>query len=270
MQKLEFNREIDKHLDYLFSNYLVHHTCQFFTKYSKTMKPFGSGVFAYLGGNYYILTASHVTERLDDNNSLYIKIHDGYVSVVGDVKGTEINKSNGIDLSYIRLDDRIIPDLKRAYKFIDISKFRRHIKLLDATHYCVVGFPEANLEIKDGKSMTGASIYLMQPCKEKVYDYYKFDLNTFFVLEFKGKGTDIKTGETKKIAGDFYGLSGCGLWFIIVNYNGKEYDLDYRLIGIMTEFRKGKYYCLIGNRIEIILNEISNTDGLKFKIKNHA
>ena len=91
-------------------------------------------------------------------------------------------------------------------------------------------------------------------------------MKDFFILDMKGKGTDISTGKPSKIDDQFYGISGCGLWFLIFNNNPTtgELSLDYRLIGIMTEFRKGKYYCLIGNKIRLILNAMTAIDGLKF------
>ncbi len=32
----------------------------------------------------------------------------------------------------------------------------------------------------------------------------------------------------------------------------------------MTEFRKGKFHCLIGNRIELILNQLQATGFIKY------
>ena len=91
---------------------------------------------------------------------------------------------------------------------------------------------------------TGTSAYFMAPSKPKVYDYYKLKPENHISLEFKGKGKDVVTGDIKKIRGDHHGLSGCGLWLIILNKNGSGYDYDFRLIGIMTDFRRGKFdYC---------------------------
>ncbi len=64
-----------------------------------------------------------------------------------------------------------------------------------------------------------------------------------------------------RINTDVYGISGCGVWLCLLYQDGDSIRTDFRLIGIMTEFRKGKYHCLIGDRIELILNQLQ-TEGL--------
>ena len=85
----------------------------------------------------------------------------------------------------------------------------------------------------------------------------------------KGKGTDVKTKQPTKIEANFYGISGGGLWFL--TYNSDEnlnvHSIDYKLIGIMTEFKKGKYYCLIANKIHLILEALTVIEGYEFKKK---
>ncbi|MBF1998936.1 hypothetical protein H0I59_11190, partial [Flavobacterium psychrophilum] len=63
-----------------------------------------------------------------------------------------------------------------------------------------------------------------------------------------------------------YGLSGGGLWYIIIDFDKDKNEIvsEAFLIGIMTEFRRGKYDCLIANRIEIILKMIQNNEGADF------
>lgn len=87
-------------------------------------------------------------------------------------------------------------------------------------------------------------------------------------MEFKGYDTSIESGEGLKVISDPYGLSGCGLWYIVVNKTLEgNYELDFRLIGIMTECRKGKFHCLIGNKIYIILKAFTDFEGVKFQKK---
>ena len=268
LKKMKSDKDTDRVVNDLISNHLLHYTCQFFEKdQTAGMKPFASGVLAILGDSYYILTASHVTDYLHDDQQLYLRIQKGYVSVVGDLRDTDIEESGGIDLAYIRLDEKIVPDLLKAYQFLPLSKFRRHLKLLDAAQYCIIGFPVKNQKKVDGKLLTGASVYVVQPSHIKVYKHYGFNEESSIIMEFKGKGADLKTGELKKIKSDFYGLSGCGLWLIILEHDGKTYTSDFRLIGIMTEFRKDKFFCLIGNRIEIILHDLKENGLINYNEK---
>lgn len=266
MEKVKSNRDIDKALDELMRSELGPHSCQLLEN-NNGMKPYASGVLPKLGDKHYILTASHVVSDWSDQHPLLIRTHSGYVSIVGDKLETEIDKSNGIDLAYILLDERAVPSIKAGHKFLPLSKFRGRTKLLNAVQYCVIGFPEINQKIEDGILKTGASGYFFQPCQPRVYDYYKLNPSTHFALEIKGKGIDIKTGETVKFKTDLHGLSGCGLWLVIVNNNDGVYSTDFRLVGIMTEFRKGRHHCSIGNRVDILLDTLKTYENLNYSEK---
>jgi len=246
---------------------IIRHTCQFFIKSGNELKPFGSGVFVKSENKHFILTASHVAELLENNNeNLFIKVdHKNYINVLGQIWMTEIEKSNSIDIAIIRIDEQMLPALSKPYIFLPISKFRKHDKLLNAPHYAVIGYPSINVKKENGFLETGATIYLTSPSKEKVYKYYGFDPKHFYILEMEGKGNDLTTGNKSKINDKFHGISGCGLWLMFTHKEEKEYKVDYRLIGIMTEFRKGKYYCLIGNKIQIVIDALIKLEDIKIK-----
>ncbi len=263
MGKVKSDNEIDKILNGLMRDEIGPHSCQLFEQGDgKQMKPYASGVLALLGDKHYLLTASHVTENWSNDHQLFTRTPKGYVSIVGDLRETDIEKSNGLDLAYIKLDNQVIPAIEAGHKFLPISKFRKHSKLLDSTQYCVIGFPTINKKFVDGKLKTGASGYFLHPSSDKVYDHYGLNPNTHFVLEMKGKGTDLITGQIGKFKTGAHGLSGCGLWLTLLNSNGDSFSADFRLVGIMTEFRKSKYHCLIGNRIDVILDALQKYEGL--------
>ena len=230
MKKSQFNRNLDKLIDEMAGKRILRHTCQLLKMADKQLVPYASGVFVKIGEIHFLLTASHVTEGWSDENKLFIKTGETrHVSLVGGVRATHIEKSNGVDLAYIILDERIIVSLDGPYIFLPISKIRDHKKLLDATNYCIMGYPEKSLEEINGKMEPIAQAYYVQPCKEKVYEYYGFNSDDFCLMEIKGKGINVKNGDKRKVNTHFYGLSGCGLWLIIVNINGEEFVGDYRL-----------------------------------------
>ncbi|MGB3948424.1 MAG: hypothetical protein WBM13_10595, partial [Bacteroidia bacterium] len=243
-------------------------TCQLFKHDpEKKILPYASSVLAELGGNFYILTASHVTEDWSDQNKLFVQIHGGYISVVGHTRGTVIDKRHKIDCAYIKLDIRVVSELKKGNKFLTIDRLKGHRKMLEETNYCVFGYPTINQKRINGKLKTISAAYFVQASKEKVGEYYDFNPMSHFVLDFKGKGVDIKSGEKVKVKTEHYGLSGCGLWLIQIDDDGEKLLSEAKLIGIMTEFRKGKYECLVGCKIEIILLALREYEGLKFKAK---
>ncbi len=271
MIKSKSNEETDRLVVELVDNYLLRHTIQFFYKTDAGLRPFGSGVLALIHDTHFILTASHVVDYLKkDDNQLYIRVDKkGYINVLGDIKYTDIDKSKGVDLAYIKLDPQMIPHLIKPYKFLTINKFARHSKMLDGMNYCVIGFPEKNIKFENGSMETGASFYLTSATNENPYNHYKLSKEDYFIVDMKGKGTDVESGKPTIINTHFYGISGCGLWYLIFNLdpNTNKYSLDYRLIGIMTQFKKAKYFCLIANKIHLILEAFKVIEGFKFREK---
>lgn len=268
MIKTESNSGTDKLVTDLINSDLLRFTIQFFYKSENGLRPFGTGVLALIHDIHFILTASHVADYLiEESNQLFIRVDkEKYINVIGDIKYTDIDKSQGIDLAYIKIDKEMITPLSRPYKFLTIDKISKHNRMLDASNYCVLGFPENNIRFNNGKLDTGASFYLTSATNEKPYEFYGYNKSDFFLVEMKGKGIDIETGDKKKINTHFYGISGCGLWYMDFNQDPKtnEYWLDYRLIGIMTEFKKGKYFCLVANKIHLFIEAFKVIEGFKF------
>jgi hypothetical protein len=256
------NRELCKLLEHDIGPY----TCQFLTLESgKGLRPFASGILAELGGSYYILTASHVIESWSNDNKLFIEIEGGrHISIVGKACGTEMEKEEKFDVAYIKLKSEIVPILKRWYKFITIDRFLYHEKLFDEANYCAYGFPVANPKNEKGKTI-GAG-YFVVPNQDKVFDHYGFNALSHYVLEMQGKPINIKTGQPEKLKVEHYGLSGGGLWYTNIECDDDcNITSEAHLIGIMIEFRKGKYYSLIANRIETLLTMLYQNEGFDSK-----
>ncbi|NHM08364.1 hypothetical protein G4D82_14135 [Flavobacterium sp. CYK-4] len=257
--------EIDELISKMTGEKILRHTCQLLVKDENgKLKPHGSAVFVIVAGIHFLITASHVTEHWSDQNQLYIRIgKNNYVSLVGELRETDLSIDEKIDLSYVKIDERIIPDLKKPYLFLPVSKIRDHKLLNGAANYCVMGYPEKSLANIDDKIEPVAQAYYLSPSSEKVYEHYKFDPNMFYMLDMKGKGTNIKTGEVAKTGTHFYGISGCGLWLMIIDSDGKNHSIDYRLIGIMTEFRNTKFLSLIGIRIKLFLDAMTTLEKIE-------
>lgn len=268
MIKTNSNSETDKLVTDLIDSDLLRFTIQFFYKTEEGLRPFGTGVLALIHDTHFILTASHVADYLtEESNQLFIRVDkEKYINVIGDIKYTDINKSKGIDLAYIKMVEEMVPPLSKPYKFLTIDKISKHNRMLDASNYCVLGFPEKNIKFDNKKLETGASYYLTSASNEKSYEFYGYNKSDFFLVEMKGKGIDIESGKKKKVNTHFYGISGCGLWYIDFNCDPKtnEYWVDYRLIGIMTEFRKGKYFCFVANKIHLFIDGFKIIEGFKF------
>lgn len=266
---MNFTKEIDELINKMTGEKILRHTCQLLTKDKNgKLKAHGSGVFIVVGGIHFLLTASHVTENWSDENQLYIRIGKSkYVSLIGELRETDLEKDEKVDLAYIKIDEIILADLQRPYIFLPVSKMRDHKKLVEATNYCVMGYPEKSIANIDEKIEPVAQAYYVGPSSQKVYEHYKFDPDIFYMFEMKGKGKNIKTGENTKTGTHFYGISGCGVWLMIIDMSGEKPYIDYRLIGIMTEFRNGKFFTLIGIKISLVLDGIISMEKIKLRYK---
>jgi hypothetical protein len=271
MQKIKTSKQVDELYNKVISGKLLGHTCQFFKENPVELKPFGSGVFVVINEIHYVFTASHIADTLADNKELFIKVgYDNYLNIVGKGKYTNLHNSRGLDLAYIKLDDQMIPPVMEYYSFLTIDKIRIHNKLLvGAANYCVIGFPETNVNDENGEINTYAQVYFTFPTNDNPYQYYKLRKEDWIILQMTGKSQDIITKKKLPMDTHFYGLSGCGLWLLMPDTY--ENTCDYRLIGIMTSYRKGKYFCLIGGKIHHLIQALrvfENIDIKENKIKN--
>lgn len=270
MNENQYTELTDKMVSDLITKRIIRHTVQFFKKGKKRLEPFGSGVFARIHNDYFIFTASHVADFFEKNPSDELRIRvekKGFINVLGDIKYTDIDKSKGIDLAYIKVDKQMIEPLCKPYIPLEIDKIRSHHNLFYAMNYCVLGFPEKNITKENKPFDTGASFFLTSASKDNRYKGYGYSKKDYIIVDMEGKGTDIKTNKKTKIDTHFYGISGCGLWLLLFDKNpvtGKD-EIDYRLVGIMTEFKKSKYFCQVANKIQLLIEALKVIENHKFK-----
>ncbi|MFV8325869.1 hypothetical protein [Flavobacterium sp. ZS1P14] len=153
MEKQSENDELDQHIDSLITAEYIKLiegdiglcTCQLFKRdLAKGAVPFASGVFVFLGDEFYLLTASHVIEDWSDSNRLFVKIKDDYVSIAGKGCGTEMEKEKKIDAAYIKLKPQLVSLLIQCYKFLPYNRFLFNQKIFDEPAYCAFGYPVIN------------------------------------------------------------------------------------------------------------------------------
>ncbi len=234
------------------------HTIQFLelnnkTKYTYT--PYGSGVLVQIKENFLIFTASHVVENFH-RKPLYINTRVGVQVVIGTCCSTDLKQQKNVYLSYIILDTMLGLLLAEDYKFLPLNKIIHSHETLKGANYMVSGYPEKDIWRNNSDIYTGSSHFLLHMASDEVFAFYGLNKKENYVLFFGGRGIDIETGEKTNKISDPYGISGCGLWYLTPTISNERIILDYYLIGIMTMFRKSKYHILIGNRVELIMNEL--------------
>jgi hypothetical protein len=109
---------------------------------------------------------------------------------------------------------------------------------------------------------TIASTFNLKKANEKAHEFHKINNDYQILLDFKGKLENYKSNKKEKIP-DPYGLIGSGLWGLFQKPESTKYELECKLVGIMTEFRKRKYHCLIGNKIEVLVESIERQEKIK-------
>lgn len=240
------------------TKFITHHTCQILRKGGKYgYSPTGSGVFAQVGSNYFLFTASHVLE-LAEQDKLFVLTRVGMILIAGDYKFSDLKVDNGIDVAYVVLDKNFAALIKETYRFLPQNQIQLGHIGKDEKHYLTMGFPAVNIKQEGNAVITGSAFYLHHHAKQKVYEHYKVDFNTHFIIEFSGKGTNLFNEEKVKVNSEPHGMSGCGLWVLEVNPSNPEVPISYFLIGIMTEYKKSKYHVLVGNRIDLIAQGIKD------------
>ena len=235
-------------------------TIQFFVKEDElNYKPYGTGVLYSNAFQYFIITAAHVTDK-----QLFVVSGNELMALTGIKKIINSNSKN-IDLCYIIIDTRMLSFLKKNYHSISKENVYLSHTPTQTLNYLVVGFPAntQKLNLEGRLNRVSLRYYNLKMSKENVYDYCKIDKTVQYALDFKGKMENYENSEIKKI-GEPFGLSGSGLWMLVQKEKDVMYSLGYKLIGIMTEFRKGRYHCLIGNKIEFISKKLEDIGGPVF------
>jgi hypothetical protein len=222
-------------------------------------KAHGTGVLYKNDFQYFIITAAHVLDKVH----LFALAGNSIRILRGRVK-TLLKSNNNIDLCCYNIDLPTVQFLQESYTFI--SKPRLHLSHAPETFlkYLVVGFPAdiTKIDLAADKVVLSPHYYNLKMSKENVYSYYSLDSNNQYALDFKGKMENYVKYKKQNI-GEPYGLSGSSLW-LIVQKDDTPYNFDVKLIGIMTEFRKGKYHCLIGYKIKMILSQLDDIGGKVF------
>jgi hypothetical protein len=242
------------------------HTCQIFHLDDGNYKPYASGVLISINEIFFLITAAHVTEDWSDSNKFYIRLGFVFIPLAGKLISSDLKISGNIDLSYIIIDKKLIPSIQKIHKFLPIGKINYHGNLIKDVEYCITGYPEKSI-----KKIKGNTAHLMQTLyvkksKNNVYVKYGFNPDEFYIFDVFGKGYETFTGKKYKVDTHFNGMSGCGLWHLIPIKRNNVISLDYRLIGIMTEFRNAKYFCMIGIQIKILISIINQIEDLNLKI----
>jgi len=263
--KVDANEHIEKVVKKV-KEEIVYHTIQLWVVKDEKIKPYGTGIFFSIEETYFIFSAGHVLEYLKENEDdhLFIKVGNEFTNVLGEIRYL-LHEERKFDLGYIKLDVKMEDILNKYYKSLLKTQTADLNPQMNVINFGILGYSEVDYLEKGSPLSTFPTFYLTDLAKDNVYEHYNFDKNQFIITNFRGKGWELNNSfseEKSKMPSHFHGISGGGLWYFKIDLSG---NVAYKLIGLMTEFRKGKFYCLIAMKIGYVLGLISEYEGIEFQ-----
>ncbi len=250
-------------IDPLIREQIAPYSCQLLHRDPQgKLAAFASGVWAILDGAHYLLTSGHVIEDWSDDHPLLVKAKDGYHHVMGKGVFTQYRRSERVDVACIRVADPSLSTFLSYYRFVDLET-SPDPERLEVYNCLVYGYDEKQTDKKTLEAKATASFVRQLP--QKVLDYYGLQPSTHYVLEARGAALDLATGALKKVNTNPHGMSGAGLWYIYYIADGDGYVPQAYLIGLLSQYRTGRYPCLIAERTSLLRSVIrDNLDGFLF------
>lgn len=255
----EHNKEFNEKLAKLANEQLAKHTIPIFEKnYLGQLCFLGSGVFLKTKDKYLILTAAHVINSTE--TIFWIPTQAGIIPLN---ESTVVNQTKN-DIGFIALPVPIGELLQYSSNPVIPKKILVEYETINEHHYLTVGYPETLINIVGNRVEFNFEYYLHKPSLDGVYKFYNLNKSDYYCLDL-GKTLDF-SGKKLKIS-PLNGMSGCGLWHIDFHMINGSMRLFYHLIGIMTDFRNGKYHVFFGTKIDKVVELV---DGYYEFITNNS
>ena len=214
----------------------------------------GSAVLITVEQQYWLLTASHVSKCHSKGNELFFQHRaNEFFSIAGFFGETPITDNSQLDFAIIKLEQKCVDKLKEIKTFLNSSYTCLLQNQFEKQLMIICGFPSVATDTSTSEIASVGHYYFTNTSNKKPYEYYGFSDEQFIIVEYAGKGFDLITNKKKKTK-EPYGMSGGGLWKIWQDEGDKNFK--FCLTGILTETRNGKYYVIIANKINLLLDLI--------------
>ena len=255
-KKIEKPTDFEERIFDLVNNDIKYFTVQLFKQVDGKYSPEGTGVLVSIGDHKTLLSAAHVIDAEGRALDLFVRVDVNKFEQIG---GGWLHSYKEIkeDIIALFLPKQLVKILlDSGRRFLPSQKTGR-IQKIKANQYLIYGFPEKNQKRENNKLRTGGSIFMGNPSTDKAFKHYNLSEDKHHCIDYNFQ-KDLFSGEKSKSFEPF-GVSGSGLWFISVNEENGELIYDYSLIGIMHFFDlKGKHQVLIGNTLQVILDEMAS------------
>lgn len=225
----------------------------------------GTGVFVKFESKYFIFTAAHV---LDDIEDLFIPLNNGFdLLKPGDQviknKSADIREKDELDLGIIILDEISVKEILSEYSFLECEDVEINHSQINLLTYIIFGYPTSwSKKSMIKNSFHTKPFFQITKCIEKE-DYAKYERNEFLnlIVEYDRKNTPNLKSKSLSFGPNLYGISGCGLWYI----NPIDLKSNPKLVGIMNEWSKKNRSKLFATRIDAYTEILRNNKIISFK-----
>lgn len=241
---------------------IAKHTIPILKRIDASLDHEGTGVLTFIGDQCILITAGHALEHLD---KLVILANHKTYNLITHLDYFHKAPTNKEDFAFIVIDEELSIILAQEFTFLPFSKMITEHQQEQVIRYVILGYPATHFRIDNPKKSIHHSprTLLTEATKLNVLNYYQLDVSKHLSLLLTGKGNNIKNGDRVKVNTHLYGISGCGIWLFEAT-PPPLIQASYSLIGIVTDMRNDKFQCVIGFKIDVVLNEIKQY----FEFKN--
>lgn len=226
------------------------HTIPIYKKVENKFQHQGTGILAFIEDQCILITAGHVLESfyklaVPANGKLH------YIYHFADY--FQKSPDDEFDFGFVAIDHDLGSMLVNNFVMLPLSRITTNHTPVQIIQYMILGFPSvfSKSDITE-KKITGASIKILgESCHQKVYKHYKIDREKQIAFLLAGAGNDLRTGKRKDMKKELYGISGCGIWLFEATPL-PFIQASYSLVGIITDFRKGKFHCAFGYKLKLL------------------
>lgn len=230
-------------------------TCHILKSFDGIANSYGSGVFAKVDENHFLITAAHVAEGLD--YELFVGIDNDTIFRLGGNIVTNnsvgLRENDRFDLCVLKLCKETVDAIKNSYEFLDKSELGINHISKDLPMYEIVGFPVTKSKYNRFKKQLKSKAwrYISNPVKEEKYQLLNCNKDFNIVLNYDRKRVYNFKKNATQVGPELYGISGCGLWYTPPRVVLAKGIPEKRLVGIMTEWPINNRKFLIATKIDL-------------------
>lgn len=226
------------------------------------IKVIGTGVFIQIQNDYFLVSASHVLNELENlripmENGTKEMLKPGGILWLHELDKLNDGETDPIDVAFLHLDKESVEHILEFYKFLQEEDIAMEHQFTDQPYYTFLGYPTTLTKLSTTKKSYHATTFwhMSTPLTIDNYPKLKTDPNLNVITSFDRKNSyNVKTGKYTT-SPYLHGISGCGLWYTNPLDVLKD-EIKPILTAIMTDWPIKNRTIVIGTRIDIVVKAL--------------